>query len=259
MAATSLEHFLIVLPGLATIGCGWSLVPVECAQLIRVELADAGGGQRRCPKTTQSQISKRWSETATILGIAVVPVIVFIGFGTLPTLQYEEVNADDLQNMLFPLFLITVFKERAQEVYVVAWREQRRIELERVFQDAEEAEKPEKERELRGYRAQTGRYVSLASMSAGVLISLAGVRVLSPLVKASPANGGLQELLLFVVDVRLTRGLLAGGSKLIHEVMSVVSKALAMTKGRIASAAKDEPPPPGPTPDPTTLKEPTTS
>ena len=69
-----------------------------------------------------------------------MPVIVFIGFGTLPTLQYEEVNADDLQNMLFPLFLITVFNERAQEVYVVAWREQRRIELERVFQDAEEAE-----------------------------------------------------------------------------------------------------------------------
>ena len=83
------------------------------------------------------------------------------------------------------------------------------------------------------YRSETGRYVALGSWGAAIIISLAGVRVLAPLVSAPTVS--LQQNWLFVVDVLLTAGLLAGGSKLTHEVMAVVSKALTMTKGKIAS------------------------
>ena len=79
------------------------------------------------------------------------------------------------------------------------------------------------------------------SVSSGFFISLAGVRVLSPLVKVAGMTPG-QQGWLFAVDVLLTAGLLAGGSKMIHEVMAVVSEALGRTRGRLAKSTAEAPP-----------------
>ena len=155
----------------------------------------------------------------------------------LPALAFNDFTGDYLQDLFFSLLLITVFMERALEIYVIAWRAEGRSERESdVNQASGTAAKTKAERELFVYRAETGRYVALASVCAGIVISLAGVRVLSPLVSAP--TGGMQQTWLFVIDVLLTAGLLAGGSKLNHEVIAVVSTVLEMTKGRIARQGK---------------------
>ena len=152
----------------------------------------------------------------------------------LPALEFNDVTGASLQALFFSLLLITVFMERAQEIYVSAWRAEGRAKRESdANQASSAAAKTKAAREQSEDRTETGRYVALGSLCAGIVISLAGVRVLAPLVSAPSVS--LQQNWLFVVDVLLTAGLLAGGSKLIHEVMAVVSKALTMTKGKIAS------------------------
>ena len=156
-----------------------------------------------------------------------------------------NVTAGSLQNLLFSLLLITTFKERAQEIYVIAWRQEGRYKKEQAVKDAgeDEQKKAVAQGELQTYRATTGRYVSIVSLSSGFFISLAGVRVLSPLVKTAGMSSGQQEWL-FVVDVLLTAGLLAGGSKMIHEVMAVVSEALGRTRGQLAKPPAEANPAP---------------
>ncbi len=152
---------------------------------------------------------------------------------TAPTaLQFNDITSDSLQDLFLSLLLITAFKERAQEVYVVAWRAEGRAKRESQVQRASnDTDKAKAEDALSDYRAMTGRYVSLVSLCSGIFISLAGVRVLAPLVEAP--TGTAQQNWLFVVDVLLTAGLLAGGSKLIHEVMVVVSAALNTTRQKL--------------------------
>ena len=149
-------------------------------------------------------------------------------------LEFNDVTGDSLQNLFFSLLLITIFMERAQEIYVFSWRAEGRSKRESDLRRASSgAAKTKAERELDVYKSETRRYVALGSSGAAIIISLAGVRVLAPLV-STPAVG-MQQSWLFAVDVVLTAGLLAGGSMLIHEVMAIVGKALEMTKGKIAS------------------------
>ena len=186
---------------------------------------------------------ERWAYFGVLGGIAAVLFILLKYYGAIPALQCQDVTADKLQNLLFTLLLITTFKERAQEIYVIAWRQEGRSRLLQIVDSAPDKEgKHKAELELSRYRAKTGRYVSLVSLCSGVFISLAGVRVLSPLVTA-PSIGSGQAGWLFVVDVLLTGGLLAGGSKMIHEVMAVVSEALGKTRQSLAT-------PPGQSPTP---------
>ena len=177
---------------------------------------------------------ERW---AYIIVMFVITVALFaiLRWSTAPTaLEFQKITWESFQKLFFSLLLITAFKERAQEIYVIAWRAEGRAKRESAIERAPNKEaKAEKEQELSVYRAETGRYVSLVSLCSGIFISLAGIRVLAPLV--NPPTYGMQQSWLFVVDVLLTAGLLAGGSKMIHEVMAVVSKALEMTRGKLSS------------------------
>ena len=163
----------------------------------------------------------------------VVVLFAILRWSTSPTpLQFEDVTGDSLQDLFLSLLLITAFKERAQGIYVIAWRAEGRSRCESAVKQASTKNAKQKaELELSVYRALTGRYVSVVSMCSGVFISLAGIRVLASLVK--DPTGDMQQSWLFVVDVLLTAGLLAGGSKMIHEVMAVVSTSLNRTRGAL--------------------------
>ncbi len=184
-------------------------------------------------KDRLADLSKeRWAYIIMMFGFALT-MFGILKWSTAPAaLAFKDITGDSLQDLFFSLLLITAFKERAQEVYVIAWRMEGRAKRELAAEEASTPdEKVEAEASLAAYRAQTGRYVSVVSMCSGILISLAGVRVLAPLVDAP--NASVQQGWLFVVDVLLTGGLLAGGSKLIHEVMAVVSQALNKTRGKL--------------------------
>ena len=187
-----------------------------------------------------------------VMFVTVGALYAILRWSTAPTaLEFKDVTGDSLQDLFLSLLLITAFKERAQEIYAIAWRAEGRAKRE---SDVKRASSPAAaataEYNLSVYRAVTGRYVSLVSLCSGIFISLAGVRVLAPLVNAP--TGDVQQSWLFVVDVLLTAGLLAGGSKLIHEVMAVVSKGLGKARGAVGDQAPAAPAPAPAAPAPAT-------
>ncbi len=166
---------------------------------------------------------------AYVIAMVVMAIILLaiVLYGIVPSqLRFEDVTFESVQDLFVSLFLITTFKERAQQVYVIAWRAEGRAKRESDIEAAESDEdKRSAEQELARYRAQTGRYVAVVSLVSGFFISLAGIRVLAPLVVVAELSNGQQNLL-FVVDVLLTTGMLAGGSQLIHEIIASTGKYL---------------------------------
>lgn len=73
--------------------------------------------------------------------------------------------------------------------------------------------------DLANYRNTTKNVISLLSLLAGIVISLAGVRILQPFADVSLV--GKQLSLFNAVDVLLTGGLLAGGSAGVHRLTKV--------------------------------------
>ena len=75
------------------------------------------------------------------------------------------------------------------------------------------------------YKTQTQRIAFVASVTAGLIVALAGIRAISPLVDVDLVFRGVGNeipLILFHgVDVLLTAGLLGGGASGIHKVLSV--------------------------------------
>ena len=75
------------------------------------------------------------------------------------------------------------------------------------------------EDDLEDYRNITKNIISLLSLLAGVVISLAGVRILQSFTDISLTG---EQLSLFnAIDVLLTGGLLAGGSAGVHRLTKV--------------------------------------
>lgn len=92
-----------------------------------------------------------------------------------------------------------------------------------------------KEREAQAkmekYRGETGRVAYVFGSLFGLVIGLAGLRVLAPLVDINLANwAGFQTFVFHGVDVILTAALLAGGASGIHQIISVFSDYTAQTR-----------------------------
>lgn len=82
---------------------------------------------------------------------------------------------------------------------------------------------------LAEYKAITARQTGWVALVAGILISAAGVRTLNvimdpALLKDFLAKGGFQPALFRFLDVFITGGLLAGGSKVIHQVAVAIEE-----------------------------------
>ncbi|MGK7896476.1 MAG: hypothetical protein AB4372_23375 [Xenococcus sp. (in: cyanobacteria)] len=77
----------------------------------------------------------------------------------------------------------------------------------------------EAELDLENYRNTTKNIIALLSLLAGIVISLAGVRILQPFADVSLV--GIQLSLFNAIDVLLTGGLLAGGSAGVHRLTKV--------------------------------------
>ncbi len=91
---------------------------------------------------------------------------------------------------------------------------EKKKELENFKQQLEQAED-----DLEKYKEETKAVVSRLSLLAGILISLAGVRILQSF--ANISLEGKQLSLLNTIDVLLTGGLLAGGSEGVYRLTKV--------------------------------------
>ena len=78
------------------------------------------------------------------------------------------------------------------------------------------------EAQLERYRARTRLVAFAAGVALGLVVAIAGIRVISPLVDVGTAQWpALQSFVFHCVDVVLTSGLLAGGASGIHQIVSV--------------------------------------
>jgi hypothetical protein len=164
---------------------------------------------------------------------------------TFTGLAFKPFNVDEIIGNLTALFLISVFLERALEVFLTSWRDGGRRKLEHeiahAVAEAKAAPSAEAERLVRQarhalhlYKAQTARASLICGLVAGAVIALAGARALSPLLGALPPAGSPQLLVVTIVDVVITAGLIGGGSDGIHKLVSVITDYLDATRDKVA-------------------------
>lgn len=123
------------------------------------------------------------------------------------------------------LYIVALFVERSLEVLLKAWRQGGKTRLEEKVREAEENGRAAAESELRDYRAGTQRRALLFGLTLGLMVSLAGVRLLGPIFDLAAASSFQQALFQFT-DIILTAGLIAGGSAAIHELMALIDDLL---------------------------------
>ena len=131
------------------------------------------------------------------------------------------------------LYVVALFVERSLEVFIKAWRQSGKSRLEVKAQSAEEGTKEEAEKELEEYRAGTQRRALLVGLTLGALVSLSGVRLLGPIFEFEGADGwSFQQAVFQFTDIIVTAGLIAGGSKTVHELMALVDNFLKASRKR---------------------------
>lgn len=139
---------------------------------------------------------------------------------------FNPITTESVIALLTPLFLIALFVERAQEVFITSWRG---FGMTGINEEVRKARKAPNQAGLTEalakralYKAKTARIAFLAGLSVGILVSIAGVRVLFPLVSWDMEVVGSQGTLFNILDIVLTGGLIGGGSEGIHRVMSLI-------------------------------------
>jgi len=170
--------------------------------------------------------------------LIVFGIVAIFGTAKFEEYLFNPVTRDSIIDLLVPLFIIALFLERAQEVFITAWRGLCRTPLEQDLDAAraklpkdpskpvppnvqEEIDKAAKA--LANYKAGTKRRAFLFGLGAGLLISIVGVRVLRPMTNWDADPVGLQKTIFDFVDIVLTGALIGGGSDGIHKIMSVIT------------------------------------
>ena len=174
-----------------------------------------------------------------------VIVFILIGSDTASEVAVIEVqNVEHVVDVLMGLFLVALFMERAQEVFITSWRDAGRTSLESEVQDhlsALELEPNDLEvmqalkdaqGELAKYKAGTQKGAYLFGLAIGLAIAVAGIRSLSHVISHENLSG-FQESLFYFLDVALTAALVAGGSDALHKLVSVFTDAMDASRKKV--------------------------
>ena len=165
-------------------------------------------------------------------------------------LQFKPFEAAAIIGELTALFLISLFLERALEVFLASWRDHGRLDLEHALAQAKadaavalDANKAAAQQAvlqaqavLDKYRAVTANYTFACAVGAGIIVAIAGARTLGPLLADNPIPGPHQHSLMTVVDVLITGGLIGGGSAGVHKLVSVITDFLDSTRTKAAGS-----------------------
>lgn len=135
------------------------------------------------------------------------------------------------------LFVIALLVERTLEVFIKVWRQGAKSRLEEAVRIADGSAKSEAEQAVTIYRSATQRRALLAGLTLGIIVSLSGVRVLGAIFDVGNlCAGSFQAHLFQLVDILVTGGLVAGGSKSIHELMALIESFLNISRSRVKQA-----------------------
>lgn len=187
----------------------------------------AGGGSLGM----EGNIGRIW---LALLALALA-IVVFSTGDSLKAVETKEGEAPFLTALtqLGILYVVALFVERSLEVLMKAWRQGGKSRLEEAVRSAEEDAKGEAEKALEEYRTGTQRRALLAGLTLGVMVSVSGVRLLAPIFESGVSGGwSFQQAVFQFTDIVVTAGLIAGGSKSIHELMALVDDFLKASRRR---------------------------
>lgn len=183
------------------------------------------------------------------LGVVVIAVVAY-GHPTLDYLPFSPTAPKDVWNALTALFLLALTFERALEVFAATFREPGAIVIRNALARIEEkigvtpkdqigpasqeearlaelsSEKQAMRTNLAAYASETGVVTMGIALVGGILVSAIGVRVLGSLVETLPPEGTFQFGAFVTLDVAVTGGLIAGGSKGIHALTQAIGDRL---------------------------------
>ena len=173
---------------------------------------------------------------------AVLPFLIISIFTPDPII-FKKFNTADVFQLLALLLLVSLFLERALEVFVSTWRGPDAAILDSKIEESEgkitrlkELKKTTTEelesaitkfedakKDRKNYKCQSHRYILWIGLAFGFLVSAIGLRGLNVFVDQEELKTLLraQKILFRCVDVLLTGGLIAGGSEGIHKIANV--------------------------------------
>lgn len=200
-------------------------------------------------------MEKKWV-TLYFLILGGLAVLAFYTATQNVTLPFLPVTGESIVDLLAPLFVISLFLERAQEVIVSSWRGFARQQKQNLIEEKTNAReiaigKPDAEaaqdltneileakHDLFDFRTKTSRMSFLLGLGVGILIAIVGVRILLPLVDIAGLGIDSMQLKIFTfIDVLLTGAVLGGGSDGIHKLIVVITDFLESTRIQINKAA----------------------
>ncbi|MCK7612000.1 hypothetical protein [Roseibium sediminicola] len=188
-------------------------------------------------------LKKYWQICSLIIGLALLVVIISLHSNAPSSTDTDSVSA--LEPLLFVvdpvqaaistlgvLFIIALFVERANEVFVSSTRllvrKQAELEIAAIeaepLDDASKANLAQAKKTLLAYRTGTRLVTMTFSVIVSTLLALAGTRALSPLLEVQfDALAQVQWAALQFVDILLTVAIISGGSSGIHTLLSTIT------------------------------------
>lgn len=174
--------------------------------------------------------------------ILVIIIAILVGlFGWDKTIEFKkDLELNNYSKLFVNLFIITIIVERFIEVFNSIWRRKGRLELTREVENAKnEKNRIDARKALDTYRSRTQTLAMYSGFTIGIIIGFSGVRMIEMIFDATSLSG-TQETLFRAMDIALTAGLIAGGSKGINAITRVLGNFLEASKE--SAALKPKPP-----------------
>jgi hypothetical protein len=150
----------------------------------------------------------------------------------------KDLEFDNYSKLFVNLFIITVIVERFIEVFNSIWRRSGRLELTREVENASTDEnRINAQKELDIYRSRTQTLAMYSGFAIGITVGFSGIRTLE-MIFDSKALSGAQGTLFQAIDIVLTAGLIAGGSKGINAITRIFGNFLESSKEKAALKPK---------------------
>lgn len=167
-----------------------------------------------------------------ILIVFVGVVVIVFNLNQTVLLDYNLAQ-EDYNGIFLNLALIALIIERFIEVFNSIWRRGGRLVRVRAVETAsDDAAKATAQRALDEYRAETATYAMYGGFALGLVVAIAGVHTLQVFYDVTTLSGN-QKLLFQSADIVLTAGLLAGGSKGINGMTSLIGSWLDQSKAQV--------------------------
>jgi len=153
---------------------------------------------------------------------------------------FRPIGPSEFLEKILPLVMVSLFIERALEVFLTSWRQGRTAQLKERAEAAAAKQVPGQPRHadviaLAEHQARTRRIAFVAGTTLGVLLAALGVRLLEVFLEPSfmEAMSLAQAKLLRTTDVLLTGAVLGGGSDALHQLVLVFTNFFQTTAGKV--------------------------